>query len=107
MIFFSSSEENSHPIPSKKSSKSGQIRIRNFRRKLYNVRYCNTVQHTEIRSVSIGAKFCICTVVDLNGTLLKLKYALECAYFSLNMCLGANVKFSTKCDETDYSASGN
>jgi hypothetical protein len=31
---------------------------------------------TVIRFVSIIAKFGICTVLDLNGTLLKLKYAL-------------------------------
>ncbi len=46
--------------------------------------------YTVIRFVSITAKFDICTVVGLNGTLvIKLKYAngtLECAYFSFNKC---------------------
>jgi hypothetical protein len=49
--------------------------------------------------------------VGLNGTLVKLKYAidtLECAYFSFNKCPiwthdRGNAKFSTNGDETDYS----
>jgi hypothetical protein len=44
--------------------------------------------HTAINFVSISAKFAICTVVGLNGT-LRLKYAhgtLECVYFSFNKC---------------------
>jgi hypothetical protein len=47
--------------------------------------------YTVIPFVSISAKFGICTVVGLNGTLAekKLKYALEtpkCAYFSFKYC---------------------
>ncbi len=61
--------------------------------------------YTVIRFVSITAKFDICTVVGLNGTLdIKRKYAngtLECAYFSFSNCpiqapdASANAKFST------------
>ncbi len=68
---------------------------------------------TAIHFVSISAKFGICTVVGLNGRLLKLKYALgtlECAYFSFNKCPlqtndGANAKFSTNRDKMDCSVS--
>ncbi len=46
--------------------------------------------HTVIRFLSISAKFGICTIVGLSGTLVVAKkYALatlECAYFGFNKC---------------------
>ncbi len=57
---------------------------------------------TQTRFVSIGAKFGICTVVDLNGILVETKiltFSVASAYYSFNMCpietnSGANAKFS-------------
>ncbi len=50
----------------------------------------------------------------LNETLVEAKMftiTIECMHFIFNKCPiwthdGANVKFSTRCDETDYSAAG-
>jgi len=69
------------------------------------------MKYSVIPFVSIGAKFGIYTVVGLNGTLVEAKLnigTLECAYFSFNKCPvynhdGANAKFGTNWEETDYS----
>ncbi len=63
------------------------------------------LQWTVIRLVLISAKFGICTVVGLNGTVIEAKIGtwigtLACAYFSFNKCLikthdGSNVQFNT------------
>jgi hypothetical protein len=59
--------------------------------------------------VSTSAKFGICTVVSVNGTLVEDKirrFKDECVHFSFNKCPiytqdGASAKFSTISHETD------
>ncbi len=64
-----------------------------------------------IRFFSISAKFGICTIVGLNGTLAEAEirtWDTQCAYFSFNKCSiktrdSASAKFSNNWDETEYS----
>ena len=68
--------------------------------------------HRIIRFVSTCAKFGICTVVGLIGTLVEDKMPTfwgECEHFSFNKCPiynhnGASAKFKTNSHETDNSA---
>jgi hypothetical protein len=60
-------------------------------RKVFNVTYLVFIlSHTVIPFVSVGAKFAICTVVGLNGTLVETKiYAhssVLSAYFNFSKC---------------------
>jgi hypothetical protein len=68
---------------------------------------CTELDCTVICYVSVSAKFGICTVVDLNGTLVEAKICTHCVpsgYFSfIKTHDGANAKFSFKEDNTDYS----
>jgi hypothetical protein len=62
-------------------------------------------------SCQVNAKFGTGTIVGLNGTLVEAKrfiFTLECTHFIFNKCPiythnGANAKFNTNWDETDYS----
>ncbi len=66
---------------------------------------------TVIRFVSTSAKFGICIVVSVNGTLVEnklLRFKCECAHFSFNKCLiythdGASAKCSANSHETNNS----
>ncbi len=60
--------------------------------------------------MSVGVKFGTCTVVGLNGLLVKAKmftFTLEFPHFIFKCPMyshdGGNAKFSNSCDETDYS----
>ncbi len=65
-----------------------------------------------IRFLWVSSKFGTCTVVSVNGTLVKAKvcvFTLESTPFIFNKCPifthdGASAKFSTNSHETDYSA---
>ncbi len=69
---------------------------------------------TVIRFLWVGSKLGTCTVVSVNGTLVKAKmctictFTLESTHFIFNKCPiytydGASAKFSTNSQETDYS----
>ncbi len=68
--------------------------------------------HTVIRFVSSSAKFGICTVVGLNGTLFEAKIGTfkfsKCVFFSFNIYThdGENYKFSIDWDENGLQYSG-
>ncbi len=51
----------------------GGVWVRKYKENYSNCYRCHllTIQHTVIRFVSISAKFGICTVVSLNGTLVE------------------------------------
>ncbi len=69
---------------------------------------------TVIRLVWVSAKFGICTVVTVNGTLVEAKmctFTLESTHFIFNQCPiythdGASAKFRTNSQETDNSVCG-
>ncbi len=68
--------------------------------------------HTVIRSLWVSAKFGICTVESVNGTLIEDKmrrFKDECTHFIFKKCPiytydGASAKFITNSHETDNSA---
>ncbi len=67
------------------------------------------VRYTVIRFLRFSAKFGMCTVVSVNGTLVEAKmctFTLESTHFVFNKCPiynhdGASAKFSTNSHETD------
>ncbi len=69
------------------------------------------LEYTVNRFVGVSAKFGTCTVVSVNGTLVKSKnrrFNDECAHLLFNKCPiythnGASAKFSTNSHETDNS----